>query len=337
MNLSQFIRNELNPNLNETAFILGNGINNHCKTTSSWKNLLTDLAEEYIGADNDYEKILNDNSVSYPEFFDLIQISSNTRDETFDYKSIKKGIRQGFEKWTAQKVHSLWADTLIKLDRPLLTTNYDFLLEESSSSIESFMKSRQYNKKFFRPLRFKKINSKSKRAGFTPFYPWHSYYSHKEIANAKNEFAIWHIHGFYEYPSSIRLGLSDYMGAVGKARRWIMKSTGNPSNHRKELNKWHGNNSWLDIFLHNNIVIVGLSLEIQETFLRWLFIEREKLYKKHPDARKKAWFIYNKNEKRDKILEGKKLFFEKLNIQIIEANSYKQIFEVFPKRLKKST
>jgi hypothetical protein len=331
MTLTEFINKELNPNIKESIFLMGNGINNHCQTTSSWKDLLTALAETYIGTgQHDYDKILKDNSVSYPEFFDLIQVSCDASDETFDYRTIKNGIKEGFEKWKSQNAHKLWTDKMIELGRPLLTTNYDYLLEYSNDDIKDFMRSRQYNKQFFRPLHINKTK-KGRPKGFTPFYPWHSYYSNQQISNASKEFAIWHIHGFCEYTSSIRLGLSDYMGAVGKARRWLLKSTGNPSNKRSELKKWVGNNSWLDIFINNNVAIVGLSLEVQESFLRWLLIEREKLYKKHPDIRKKTWFIHNKN---DRMKAGKKLFFEKLNIEVIEATSYKQIYEGIPKKLK---
>lgn len=329
--LTEFISQELNPHLKETVFLLGNGINNYCKTTSSWKTLLTELAETYLGTgQHDYDKILSDDSVSYPEFFDLVQVSCDTSEETFDYKLIKKGIKEGFSKWEPQKAHKLWANKMIALNRPILTTNYDYLLEFSNEEIRNFMRTRQYNKQFFRPLHINKPK-KGRPKGFTPFYPWHSYYSNQQIINPNKQFAIWHIHGFCDYSSSIRLGLSDYMGAVGKARQWLLKSTGNPSNKRDELQKWVGKNSWLDVFLNNNIAIIGLSLEVQESFLRWLLIEREKLYKKHPDLRKKTWFIHNKN---DKMKDGKKLFFKKLNIQVISAASYKQIYEGIPKKLK---
>lgn len=326
--LYQFLKKDLKPNINQTAFFFGNGLNNYCKTTNSWNQLLIELANKHINNTDDYEKILKDNSVSYPEFFDLIQLASNARDETFDYKSIKRNIKQGFEKWKAQKNHAEWTELFIRLNRPVLTTNYDYLLEFSNESIKSFMRSKQYNKKLFRPCRFK---GKEMKAGFTPFYPWHSYYSNQVLKNANNEFAIWHIHGFYEYASSIRLGLSDYMGMVEKARRWLNKSKGSPFTKGKEANNWVGNNSWLDVFLNNNLLIVGLSLDVQETALRWLLIEREKLYRRNRDARKKTWFVINKQH--DKLEQGKRLFLQQLNIELIEAENSKQIYETAPKHI----
>jgi hypothetical protein len=330
MTLFNFLTKEFKYFQKDTTFFLGNGINNYCKTTSSWKKLLIELAKKHINKKGNYENILNDNSITYPEFFDIIQLTSNVNDTTYNYKTIKKSFKEGFEKWTPQNVHTFWTKKFIELDRPVLTTNYDYLIEFSNPEITNFVKKKQYNKKFFRPLRYK---NKKGRGGFTPYYPWHNYYSYKEIKDARNEFAIWHIHGFYEYYSSIRLGLSDYMGIVEKARKWMHKSNGNPFHKRENIDKWVGNNSWLDIFLNNNLLFIGIDLGIQETSLRWLLIEREKLYRKHPSIRKKTWYVLNKSH--DKFLLGKRLFFEKLKIEIIEANNFKQIYETTPKRLKK--
>lgn len=313
--------------IKETSFVLGNGINNYCHTTNSWKDLLIELAEKHIGEINDYSTILEEKSVSYTEFFDIVQLNSNIKNPTFDYKDIKKGIKIGFDKWRPQSTHSLWVEKIKDLKRPILTTNYDLLLEFSDEAVINFIKSKQHNKKKFRPIRAIKG-----RKGFTPFYPWHNYYSDHKVLNPKNEFAIWHIHGLTEYHSSIRLGLADYMGIVTKAKTWLHKTNGNPFYNRNNIRKWVGNNSWLDIFIHSHLLFIGIDLGVDETSLRWLLIEREKLYRKYPDLRKKSWYVLNKSH--DKNLLGKELFFEKLNIEIIEANDFKQIYEMTPKRLK---
>lgn len=325
--LHQFFKKEFGKHKSEMAFFIGNGINNYCQTTSSWKKLLIELAEEHINTTDDFDAILNDNSVTYPEFFDIVQLASNERDETFDYKSIKKGFQEAFNQWKPQAIHTKWTELIKRLDRPILTTNYDYLLEKSSAEISEFMISKQRDKKRFRPLRTRKG-----RVGFTPFYPWHNYYSHKEIKNANKEFAIWHIHGFCEYASSIRLGLSDYMGIVSKARVWLHKSTGNPSNKRGDIDKWVGKNSWLDVFLNNHLFLMGIDLGSNETSLRWLLLEREKLFRRYPSIRKKTWYVVAKGK--NKFPRGKKLLFDKLNIELIEADSYKQIYETSLKRIK---
>ena len=80
-------------------------------------------------------------------------------------------------------------------------------------------------------------------------------------------------------------------------------------------------------------VFIGIDLGVQETSLRWLLIEREKLFKQYPDTRKKTWFI--RNLQYDKMKQGKRLFFEKLNIEIIDAKDAIQIYQTLPKRLGK--
>ena len=88
----EFFKKEFPKYQNETAFFFGNGINNYCKTTSSWKDLLTDLAKKHIDENTDFSKILDEKSISYTEFFDVIQLNSNIKDKTFDYRLIKQEI-----------------------------------------------------------------------------------------------------------------------------------------------------------------------------------------------------------------------------------------------------
>lgn len=324
--LASFSRREFQSYKKETAFFLGNGINRYCQTAHSWKDLLMGLAKEHISNKLDFGSILDDSSVTYPEFFDIIQLSHGSNDETFEYQSLKRGFKEAFNQWNPTAIHSKWVQAIKALDRPLLTTNYDFLFEKSDNQIHDFVRSHQYDKRNFRPLRTKKG-----RAFFTPFYPWHNYYSHKKIAKAPDEFAIWHVHGFCEYPSSIRLGLIDYMRIGAKAHSWLHKVKGNPFHKRENLEKWVGINSWLDVFINNHLLFVGIDLGVQETSLRWLLLERAKLYRRYPKLKKKAWYVIVKGK--DKFPHGKRLFFEKLDIELVEANSFKQVYETFAKRI----
>ena len=317
MELNEFIKTELNPSLNETAFFMGNGLNNFCKTTSSWKSLLIDLAQKHVSNSDDFEKILDEKEITYPEFYDIIQLTTNQ-----DYKLIKKEISIGLDKWIYLNTHKLWMDMFIKTDRPVLTTNYDLLLEKSNPDLIKFIKSNRSKKKSFRPLM-------TTKKGFTAIYPWHSYYSYKRINNSLGEFGIWHIHGISEYFQSIRLGLCDYMGIVERAVNWLRNIKRNNLN-----NDWIGNNSWVNILLNCNICFVGIDLGTQETSLRWLLIEREKYFKLNEDKRKKGWYILDKQNNMQ-FPEGKRLFLEKLGITIIEAEKTTDIYELMPKRIKK--
>ncbi|MBN2156816.1 MAG: SIR2 family protein [Candidatus Lokiarchaeota archaeon] len=317
------IRDTINPEIKNTALILGNGINNFCDRNNSWNNLLIDLARKNVSKKADYKKILEDKSVSYPEFFDLVDLS---REPPSINLELKKRLAAGISRWKPQKAHNMWVSKFMEIDRPILTTNFDYLLELSDNRIESYIKSKSQDKRFS-PLNFKIPQAKRE---FTTFYPWRSYYSDRIIRDCNREFAIWHIHGFCDYVRSIRMGLSDYMGIVEKSRKLLYKSSGNPFKDFTSMNNWIGKNTWLDVFLNNNLLIVGLGLEVQEVSLRWLLIIREKLFKKYEERgiRKKTWFILN--EEYDSMLEGKKLFFEKLNIEIIYAKKSEYIYDILP-------
>lgn len=320
---SSKIQETIHPEIQNTALLLGNGINNYNGGSSSWNNLLINLAKEHISKNGDFKKILEEKSVSYPEFFDLVDLS--IKDPTINLE-LKKRLAKGILKWKPQDVHKDWVSKFRGINRPILTTNFDYLLEMADEDIRGFIQSNS-RKERFSPLNFK-IDPKKREYNY--YYPWRSYYSNRTISDCNNDFAIWHIHGFCDFVKSIRMGLSDYMGIVEKSRRILYKTTGNPFKSFDNLNNWIGRNTWLDVFLNNNILIVGLGLEVQEVSLRWLLIVREKLYKKYENQgiRKKTWFILN--EEYDLMPEGKRLFFEKLNIDIIPAAKSEDIYMSLP-------
>ncbi len=142
------------------------------------------------------------------------------------------------------------------------------------------------------------------------------------------------MHGFDEYKGNIRLGLDDYSSLSKKAKTWLHNTVGNPFHQREDLNKWVGNNSWLDIFMHSNLMFIGLGLDTQETFLRWLLLERKKLCRAHSLELPKSWYIDLEPKKKDlKSKCGQYFFFEQVGIEVIYANDYHQMYKALPKHL----
>lgn len=179
------------------------------------------------------------------------------------------------------------------------------------SQNKKFSKAKKKREKY-KPQRIKNIP-------FSDIYPWGTYYSNKEISDALNQFAIWNIHGSCYYKRSLVIGASDYSAVISKISNYLY------SDKNSLLNtyiNWIGRNSWLDIFFHKNLYIIGLSLDVQESSLRWLFIEREKYYRKNPDKRKETFYVYKSGD----MSESKKLFFNTLSITLIEMNSYDEIY-----------
>ena len=142
--------------------------------------------------------------------------------------------------------------------------------------------------------------------GFTDYYPWHSYYSEKEIINAIDQFGIWHMHGIGCYERSLSIGAIDYGNNISRYKSFI----GNKA--RIDSQNWIGKNSWIDIFMHTDLIIIGLSLMSQETSFRWLLMEREKYFRKYEDRRRKTLFVIN--DEYDTYSKGKKFLFDSLRI-----------------------
>lgn len=194
-----------------------------------------------------------------------------------------------------------------KLRAPILTTNFDTCMSESIGAKRYMFSST--------------CNSYSNYV-FTDFYPWNVYYSDHKLDNPLTGFAIWHINGTIDYPRSIRLGLSDYMGCVERARKMLQGNSLNEYFSGKNKECWVGFNTWLHIFFNKNLFIFGLTLDENEVFLRWLLIQREKyslMYGKHL----KGWYI-NHN-----ISSGKKCFLEHLGFEVIDIPNYSDLYEIF--------
>ncbi|MEI6388968.1 MAG: hypothetical protein WCQ50_20340, partial [Spirochaetota bacterium] len=161
---------------------------------------------------------------------------------------------------------------------------------------------------------------------FTDFYPWHSYYSTQKVGQANSDFALWQIHGFWFYKRSLVIGSMDYASAIHRLREWIYET----SNRKRTIGteNWIGAKSWVDIFLHNDLVIIGLSLGSQETSLRWLLIEREKYFRNFPERRRKT--VYCINGERDEAWDaGKAFYFQSICVDCRVIKSGKELYEIW--------
>lgn len=192
-----------------------------------------------------------------------------------------------------------------ELNAPILTTNFDTYLSQGIGC-----------KRFI-------LNLDTQSYKFTDFYPWNVYYSPQRLDNILDNFGIWHINGTTDYPRSIRLGLSDYMGCVERARRMIQGNNLNEYFARNQQKKWIGNNTWLHIIFNKNLFIFGLGLNENEVFLRWLLIQREK-YSRLYNCNLKGWYIDKK------ISAGKELFLKSLGFEIIKVSKdYHELYNAF--------
>lgn len=282
----------------QTAFIVGNGINRHAYKSSldtSWSNLLLKTWDGFS-----FTTVTEiGQGISFTEFYDILEMESTP-------KEIRESIISEVKTWQPTAYHKGLVNYFQNLDKPILTTNFDFCLGNES-----------FNKII--------VNHPVLGKGFTDYYPWNVVYTDKSDYSIKDiyKFGIWHINGNIEYPRSLKLSLSEYTRQSKRAVELLHSSNSYEDDfYGKNKGNWKGMNTWLHILFNCNVFIFGLGLDQQETFLRWMLIERMKYFRKHKDRKKKGWYICQQDE----LTDGKRFFLERVGFEIIALKSYEDIY-----------
>lgn len=281
----------------KTAAILwGNGVNNYINNRykdqlrddeiiPSWGDLIKEVATHFQveGIDN----WLNDASYSYPELFSWITDGDRTdaHEETASILESKKANQWYFK--VAQR--------FMEWGVPVITTNYDLLLE-----------------KMLGLAGFRLGDERSEK------YPFNYYATFKEKPkpiDPLKEFAVWHCNGLAIKPVSMKLDLSDYCLYAARLRDKI------PLESEHFANKKGFSSSWLSPFFHNTLVIIGLGLPTSEFFLRWLLHERYILKQKYPESVGEGFYVTSKEDK-----HGIESMLKNTGIELIEYDSWNVMY-----------
>jgi hypothetical protein len=298
MNIKE-IKNIFKVNSNDLAFLVGNGVNLHFSAKNlSWKDLLLSLWNKFAESKR---KSIPD-GISFTEFYDTLDIVNF--DKKYFSNILQKEVQKIMNEWQPVSEQKLVYEKIKSFRSPIITPNFDDL-------IPKLLKLNFYNLK--NPLP-------------TDFYPWSCYYGDKILNNPIDGFGVWYPDGMIKYHRSIKLGLSQYMGSVERARKMIHNNYENIVFTGKNKNNWLGYDTWLHIFFNKSLFIFGFGFDESEVFLRWLLIERAKYFKKFPDRKHEGWYITTKNSTSKNIV-GKKFFMESVGINVIEVRDRKIIYE----------
>lgn len=229
----------------------------------------------------------------------MMELLSNSTKIQLYRNQLKKDIANEYQPDKKDVNLGSFMKKIANREAPVLTTNFDTYMS-SSVGLELF-----------------KMES-----GFTDFYPWNVYFSNHPLRSPISGFAVWHINGLKNYHRSIRLGLSDYMGSVQRARNMIHFNNMNEFFDGKNRENWIGHNTWLHIVFNKPLFIFGLALNENEVFLRWLLIQRAK-YSKMYGRDLRGWFV-DKN-----INDGKRVFLETLGFTVVSVKDFKELYDAF--------
>ncbi|MDD2412327.1 MAG: hypothetical protein RBS19_05385 [Bacteroidales bacterium] len=289
------IKDIIKQNHNDLAFVIGNGVNRYPNNACarSWDDLLIQLWDKV----SPEPLVSKPHGISLTEFYDVLDI------ENIQNVDLQKEVAILMKNWQPLCQHSLIIDKIRNLDVPLLTTNFD-------ETIARTFDYQQY---------------RTEQDGFTDFYPWTTYHGNKQLNSPTDGFGIWYINGMISYYRSIRLGLSHYMGSVERARNLLHKGDEERLFSGKNVSNWKGYKTWLHIVFNKSLFVFGLGLEENETFIRWILIERIKYFKAFPERSHKAWYInIRSNSKTD---QGKKFFLERVGFEVIDVDDFSDIYE----------
>lgn len=333
--------------LNQPAFLLGNGINYTDKEfTISWTQLLIDLfpdsykteKESILKKNSKNEDVLDLDGISYPEIAELADLYIRADQEEKKDKTKKESIkiqickiiddndliRRENNKNGKQKV----LFDFCKNNRiPILSTNYDhtILCEYKMNDFvrPKYLKNKVENL-YWVFAKGKEITNKRK----LPHLHYNSYFKYDgpfdmNKLDIRTQFAIWPIHGTKRYANTLCINNKDYAKKISEITRYLKSKE-----KMFKQTQWTGRYTWINIFLHNDLVILGLDLEENETDLRWLLVERY-IYQKwlvtHKCVQERARTLYLFREERDKqgnlieMKKGKRKFFESIGITCVRV------------------
>tara|TARA_R110002073_G_scaffold157210_4_gene312487 strand:+ start:902 stop:1762 length:861 start_codon:yes stop_codon:yes gene_type:complete len=228
------------------ALFVGNGVNRLSSSSASWEQLLNQLAGPTL---TDHEHEVRKNK-PFTLLFEELESRSPSSE-------LKETVAVAFSKSLSS--NAFHRDLMQLGYDEILTTNYDYCLEEATD------------------------------------YSWQSKNSAPETVHslfrrrASAEANIWHIHGEAGSANTIMLGHSHYAGYLQKIRSYITAGVSTESKKRGKrpyVSKYtkskyvHDTDSWVDVFLEFHLDIVGFGMDYTENHIWNLLTEKRKLAKR---------------------------------------------------------
>ena len=293
-------------NKGNLVVLLGNGLINyihyHNKLPNelTWHELLLKMAKKFL-PNSEIERYLrpykgknaNNQDISYQEVFTSMTqaIDENLHEKIALEMKKMSSTTSDFHRRFCTKLHSK--------SIPIITTNYDKLLENSIGKGKYFGNNRAT-------------------------YLLENYYVIP--TTSFRDFSIWHMNGVEDNPKSLRLGFNDYCNYISYLCNHY------PQIKHIDASIWDAypnlEFSWLKLLFERKVIILGLTLNQDEIVLRWLLHRRKRYFRIcFQNNENTGWFLYS-TEQGD-IPTGRRIFLESVGIEPIAVDSYDALYKPF--------
>ncbi len=228
------------------SVLMGNGINRVSNKEASWEHFLRALREP--GASRKEIEYLKQKPFAL--VYEEVLLSGTSDDKQSDELAMKKRIAKLVDGLATNEFHQRVMTSGV---RHILTTNYDYGFEKASGLSAE-------RKSLVRETKY-------------------SVFRRRSAGNCY----VWHIHGEADVPNSITLGYDQYSGYLQKLRGHATadreSDSGSPFKRGDSgFDTTEGTiYSWLDVFLRDDVHIVGLGLDYTEIDLWWALTYKARL------------------------------------------------------------
>lgn len=265
----------------QKVLFLGNGINRLTNHGVSWDDVICDLAKDAGGTE----------LLEFKDYVPFTLIYEGFCSQTSDNSQrgitpMKKRVATSLMKMVFNPFHKQIMDLGLT---HIITTNYDYSLEDSMA-------------KSFKPEYFRKESR-------------YSVYRRVKIVNTN----VWHVHGEIEKPETITLGHEQYSGQLENLRKHLTSRKASPflnGHHNFESSKLKY--SWGDVFLRDEIHIVGFSLDYSEIDIWWLLTFKAQYESRYKIKCGPTIFHYWSDKPQDKKDKGKIELLRSLKVNVAE-------------------
>jgi hypothetical protein len=265
------------------SLLVGNGLNQLTGPGGrSWQSVLEELAK--LAGRPELAK--DSNAKPFAILYEAIVAAQVLNGD----KSAERLVKENVAHWVAEVPRNDYHERVESLGwRHILTTNYDYNLgpDAKSANLRPETKFSVFRRRIHGPSSF------------------------------------WMMHGEVQKPDTIMLGYEHYAGAVQKLRNYLYSGKNGPLPYSSPFMKGEeyfeslgSTYSWVDVFLRDDIHILGLGLDYTEIELWWLIAFKARLKREKVGLRVGSTTFYHIFRGDEKVAAAKTQLLESLGVTV---------------------